>query len=163
MMYKKSIIQQEIKRIFYQLLEPLEFKEVLLDKKFSSYEISVCYVFREVMIEVYVQPRGMEFEVGVNFGRITRCNVDEKYSFHTFLAIVNAPQYYKLGYSIAKSDNEIFQILEIYSIALAKYDPQKFNDDKTFKQIRDAVSTGKGFCPPYYMQPKDNKIISIFV
>jgi len=158
-MNKEQTFRENVRKYFSFLLR-LGYREA----EPSDYiygETRVSYMLDTLVIEVYFQQRGDE--VGVNFGRRVRQEIED-YSFHMYLGIVDPSTHYKLGASIANSDNDVVELLEIYANAL-KSDGRKILDnvDEPFMQAREAARTGKGLCRPYYAQSGSRKIVSKFV
>ncbi len=97
------------------------------------------------------------------FGRIGTDKYDIRYSFHTYLGLVDPSLYYKFGYSIAHKHEEIEELLKRYANALKTQGKEILeNSDIPFEKLALALKSGQGLCPPYYMQPKNEKILSKF-
>ncbi len=81
-----------------------------------------------------------------------------------YLGIIKPSLYYKLGGSIANCNNDVEELLEIYSNALRENGMGILkNDDSVFEQMRKAKKNGNGLCLPYYKQPEASKITSKFI
>ncbi len=160
-MSKEKLFKEHVRRYFAFLEEEFGFKEIEPEKTILSYGLGVRYLLDKVFIQVDFIFRGSA--VCVDFGRILHEGKEEKYSFHMFLGVFDPCLYYELGFSIAKSDSDVVELLEIYSKAL-KVDGVKILNNKgdIFKKMKEVNKTGIGLCPRYYEQPKATKIFSKF-
>lgn len=158
----EHVFENHTKSLFKYLVDSFGFKEPTIMNESSYGYFAVIYELESLVIKIYFQHRGAE--VGINFGRIISDNVvQDDYSFHMFLGIVNPNVHYKLGGSMVSSQDELVEILEIYASSL-KRDGLSIlnNDDIAFKKIKEANASGKGLCVPHYMQLKKGKITSKF-
>jgi len=159
-MNKKEVFKKNVKQYFDFLVNDHGFKEIEISADILSYGAGISYMRNDLFIDITFEDRGSCIEV--NFGKLLNDSVkEEEFSYHMFLGIINKALHYQLGASIANTEVDVVELLDIYAKSLKK-DGMKIlkNKEKVFKKMRKAEKKGKGLCVPYYEQ---NKIVSKFI
>ena len=108
----------------------------------SNDDVAVRYTSLELSLEVFLS-RTQGNEVGVRFWACSDTSRD--YSFHTFLQLVDLSMARSLGYSMAKDDGEICELLSLYQGALRTHGQLLLRGDSAeFERARKAEEDGIG-------------------
>jgi hypothetical protein len=131
----------EVLKRFRYLEQEYGFALVENDRK-KSWEECVNFLSSSVRIEIYCESD--PFTVGLRFS--DSLAPDSKvFEFHTYLKLVDRELARKFGYSVPKDDEEILELLDMYSEALRTRGESILKGDaKTFARFREALKTGKG-------------------
>lgn len=153
-----DIFTQQVHRQFRFVVDDFGFHETSA----IPYLVNGEYLYRYESDGWFIEPMYSTWdnEINIRIGTVT----EGPFSFHMFLGIVNPKSYYQLGYSIAKSKEDVKSLLTLYSDALCTDGlPILCKDQATIERLKLATISGAGLCPPYYKQPPGQKITSQFV
>jgi len=111
----------------------------------SSEYAAVRYTSRDVSLEVFLD-RMQGNEVGVRFW--LSADTSRDYSYHTYLQLVDLPTARSLGYSMAKDDAEIRELLSFYQDGLQSHGRLLLEGDRAeFERTKRAEEDGFGLTP----------------